>query len=68
MLTAAWQALQPELADREARFVKELIAAESEEKRGRIKELLYLLELPQRLQQELSELEQRNRAEGAPLD
>ena len=64
----AWPTLYPLLAERRDRFVKDLIAAESEEKRGRIKELLDLLELPMRLQKELSDLEQQISAERALLD
>lgn len=55
-LEQVWPALAPLLEERRMRFVKQLIAADDEQRRGRIKELSDLLELPTRLQAELTEL------------
>lgn len=63
-LETAWPALAPLLEERRMRYVKQLIAADDEQRRGRIKELSDLLELPSRLQQELMELHRRSQAGG----
>ena len=46
------------------RYVKQLIAADDEQRRGRIKELSDLLELPMRLRQELAELHRKSQGDA----
>jgi len=52
-----------ELEARRARFVDLLIASDDEQRRGRIKELSDLLELPKRLQEERTRLQLQAKAE-----
>lgn len=62
-LAQAWPALALELEARRARFVDLLIASDDEQRRGRIKELSDLLELPKRLQEERTRLQLQAKAE-----
>ena len=62
-LAQAWPALVVELEARRARFVELLIASDDEQRRGRIKELSDLLELPTRLQEERTRLQLQAKAE-----
>lgn len=63
-LETAWPALAPLLEERRVRYVKQLIAADDEQRRGRIKELSDLLELPMRLRQELAELHRKSQGDA----
>lgn len=51
-LNSAWPTLSTWLLERKDRFTRELIETNDEETRGRIKELVTILELPQGLQDE----------------
>lgn len=57
-LTAAWPTLSKYLIDRMTVFTSELVNADNSETRGRIKELAFLLELPQGLHEEAMALRQ----------
>lgn len=56
-LATAWPMLEPWLIARKNDLVRELVAVESDQVRGRIKELDNLLGLPERLQQEALSLQ-----------
>lgn len=56
-LSAAWPTLSRHLSARRNDCLEQLVAANDEEIRGRIKELNDLLELPERLQQEAFSLQ-----------
>ena len=50
---ATWQSVVPGLVKRREQFVLELINADCEEKRGRIKELDFLIRLPEAINDEI---------------
>jgi hypothetical protein len=58
-LAASWTFLKVYLEQRKRELVTDLVAADDEQKRGRIKEINDLLELPERLQQEAVNLQQK---------
>lgn len=63
-LDAAWLRLKPYLEQRKREHVAKLIAANSDEARGRIKELDDLLALPEQLQLEAQSLTAAPQEEG----
>lgn len=63
-LDAAWLTLKPYLESRKRAHVAKLIAANSDEARGRIKELDDLLALPEQLQMEAQSLTAAPQQEG----
>ena len=56
-LQTVWPQLEAHLVERKDRFTKQLVAANNEEIRGRIKELSELMELPTRLHREAVDLQ-----------
>lgn len=57
-LQAAWPTLRPELKRQYDELITQLVTANNDETRGRIKQLAELLELPNTLQREAEDLQQ----------
>lgn len=63
-LSAAWPTLSKWLNERKDKYLRELVEKDSEQTRGRLKELAELLGLPEQVQQEAVVLQQTQQQES----